>query len=226
MKSGESNIIDIECNDIHIKEVKKITYRDLDIYAVRRSTGYRDAKCALLDITNRAWWCGYVEVPLSIHNLFKSKGYLDAILSKLDNPNSYNLANVHGGYTYIDYGIPLVLDDNRRMFLGWDYNHCCDTKDCVTYDNVITEGKKVVDSLLKKNKEGKRRVKSIKIEWHPFPEEKPKRTANCIVSISDSGTEYTASSWWDSREKRFEDFLANIITAWAYMPRPYKKENI
>lgn len=141
MKPGESNIIGIECNDIHIKEVKKITYRDLDIYAVKRSAG----------LTNRAWWCGYVEVPLSIHNLFKPKGYLDeAILSKLDNPNSYNLASVHGGYTYIDYGIPLVLDDNRRMFLGWDYNHCCDTKDRVTYDNVIAEGKKVVDSLLNK----------------------------------------------------------------------------
>ena len=151
MKPGESNIIDIECNDIHIKEVKKITYRDLDIYAVKRSAGYSDAKCALLDITNRAWWCGYVGVPLSIHNLFKPKGYLDeAILSKLDNPNSYNLANVHAGYTYIAYGIPLVLDDNRRMFLGWDYNHCCDTEDCVTYNDIIDEGKKVVDSLLNK----------------------------------------------------------------------------
>ncbi len=71
-----------------------------------------------------------------------------------------------------------------------------------------------------------KRRNEIKLKWRPFPEEKPKRTANCIVSISDSGTEYTASSWWDSREKRFEDFLANIITAWAYMPRPYKKESM
>ena len=81
----------------------------------------------------------------------------------------------------------------------------------------------------KLGREGKVGMKcrnEIKLKWHPYPEEKPKRTANCIVSISDSGTEYTASSWWDSREKRFEDFLANIITAWAYMPRPYKKENI
>lgn len=66
----------------------------------------------------------------------------------------------------------------------------------------------------------------IRLKWRPFPEEKPKRTANCIVSISDSGTEYTASSWWDSREGRFEDFLPSIITAWAYMPRPYKKESM
>lgn len=63
----------------------------------------------------------------------------------------------------------------------------------------------------------------IRLKWRPFPEEKPKKTANCIVSICSDGTEFTASSWWDSREKQFSDFLENVITAWAYMPRPYKK---
>ena len=77
----------------------------------------------------------------------------------------------------------------------------------------------------RERKVGMKSTNEIRLKWHPFPEEKPKRTANCIVSISDSGTEYTASSWWDFREKRFEDFLANIITAWAYMPRPYKKKS-
>lgn len=160
MKPGESNIVNVECNDIHIKEVKKMTYKGLDIYAVKRSNAtnskvveslfWYDTECNLYYTNNTEWWCGYVEVPLSIHNLFKPKGYLDeAILDKLDNPGKYNLASVHVGYTYIDYGIPLVLDDNRRMFLGWDYNHCCDTKDYVTYNDIIDEGKKVVDSILK-----------------------------------------------------------------------------
>lgn len=63
----------------------------------------------------------------------------------------------------------------------------------------------------------------IRLKWRPFPEEKPKKTANCIVSIYSDGTEFTASSWWDSKEKQFSDFLENVITAWAYMPRPYKK---
>ena len=63
----------------------------------------------------------------------------------------------------------------------------------------------------------------IRLKWRPFPEEKPKKTANCIVSICSDGTEFTASSWWDSKEKQFSDFLENVITAWAYMPRPYKK---
>ena len=69
----------------------------------------------------------------------------------------------------------------------------------------------------------------IRLKWRPYPEKKPKKTANCIVSISCGGTEYTMSSWWDSREGHFEDFLNyfdDCITAWAYMPRPYKKENL
>ena len=45
------------------------------------------------------------------------------------------------------------------------------------------------------------------------------------MSISSDGTEFTASSWWDSKEKQFENFLDSAITAWAYMPRPYKKKS-
>ena len=149
MKPGESNVIDVKCNNIHIKEVKKITYRDLGIYAVKRSTGYSDAKCALLDITNRAWWCGYVEVPLDMYSSLKPRGYLDEeVLYRLADPDSYNLEVVHGGYTYLDYGISLVLDDDQRIFIGWDYNHFCDAEDCVTHNDVINEGKRVVDSML------------------------------------------------------------------------------
>lgn len=72
----------------------------------------------------------------------------------------------------------------------------------------------------------KKERKVIKIKWHPFPEEKPKRTANCMVSISNYGAEYTDSSWWDSKEKQFENYLDSNVTAWAYMPRPYKKESL
>ena len=71
----------------------------------------------------------------------------------------------------------------------------------------------------------KRERKVIKIKWHPFPEEKPKRAKNCMVSISCDGTEYTDSSWWNSKEKQFENYWDSVITAWAYMPRPYKKES-
>ena len=69
----------------------------------------------------------------------------------------------------------------------------------------------------------------IRLKWRPYPEKKPKKTANCIVSISCGGTEFTISSWWDSRKGCFEDFpnyFDDCITAWARMPRPYKKEKL
>lgn len=148
MKLDESKIIDIECNHIRTKEIKKTTYRSMEIYAVKRSTDYSDAECALFDITNTKWWCGYVEVPLAMYSLFKPRGYLDEeILYRLADPDSYDLAVVHGGYTYIDNGIPLVLNDSQRLFLGWDYNHWPDTEDCVTYQEILKEGMKVVDSM-------------------------------------------------------------------------------
>ncbi len=149
MKPSESNIVDVECNGVNIKEIKKMIYRGLEIYAVKRSTNYSYAECSLLGRCNKAWWCGYVEVPLALYRLFKPGGYLDEkILYKLEDPNSYDLAAVHGGYTYLDYGIPLDLGKDLGLFLGWDYNHWCDTEDCVTYDDVINVGKKVVDSML------------------------------------------------------------------------------
>ena len=150
MKINDSGIIDIECNGINVKEIKKTVYRDLEIYAVKRSTAYSNTECAWLDGTNTAWWCGYVEVPLAMYSSFKPRGYLDEdILYRLADPYSYNLEVVHGGYTYMDYGIPLVLADNQRIFIGWDYNHSEDTESCVTYDEIINVGKKVIDSMFK-----------------------------------------------------------------------------
>lgn len=149
MKPSESNIVDVECSGVNIKEIKKMIYRDLEIYAVKRSTNYSYAECSLLGKCNKAWWCGYVEVPPALYSLFKPGGYLDEkILYELDDPNKHGLERVHGGYTYLYYGIPFVLDDNQRIFLGWDYNHFCDTESCVTYDGVINAGKKVIDSML------------------------------------------------------------------------------
>ena len=151
MKLNESEIVDIKCNDMYIKEIKKMVYRDLDIYAVKRSIGSSNLNAELFYGSNAAWWCGYVEVPLNMYSLFEPRGYPnEAILDELDDPNSYDLVHVHGGYTYLDNGIPHVLDDNQRLFLGWDYNHWCDTEDCVTYDDVIDVGKKIVDSMLSK----------------------------------------------------------------------------
>ena len=148
MKPSESNIVDVECSDVNIKEIKKMIYRGLEIYAVKRSTNYSYAECSLLGRCNKAWWCGYVEVPLNMYSLFEPRGYPDiAILDKLDDPNSCDLAHVHGGYTYIGYGIPRVLDD-PKVFIGWDYDHYCDIGVDAAYSDVINEGKRVIDSML------------------------------------------------------------------------------
>ena len=151
MKLDESKIIDIECDHIRTLEVKKITYRDLEIYAVKRSTDYSYAQCALFDITNKAWWCGYVEAVQDMQDSFGGRRCFEDNVIKLSCGNKtkeYILAHVHGGYTYAAYGIPLVLDDNQRLFIGWDYNHWPDTEDCVTYQEILKEGMKVIDSML------------------------------------------------------------------------------
>ena len=149
MKPSEPDIIDVPCNSIKTLEIKKTVYRGLDIYAVKRSIDVSNTSYWY----NTAWWCGYVEVPADMRNLFSPKGYLDdSLLDELSKINGYNLAKVHGGYTYIDYGIPLVLDGDQRAFLGWDYNHWGDTEAHVTYNDIINEGKEVVDSMLEKIK--------------------------------------------------------------------------
>ena len=77
MKPSESNITDVECSGVNIKEIKKMIYRGLEIYAVKRSTNYSYAECSLLGGCNKAWWCGYVEVPLDMYGLLKPGGYLN-----------------------------------------------------------------------------------------------------------------------------------------------------
>ena len=69
----------------------------------------------------------------------------------------------------------------------------------------------------------------IRLKWHPFPEEKPKKKGNCIVSVAYFEKEFTTTSWWDPKIGGFEDFpkyIEDIITAWSYMPRPYKKKKL
>lgn len=148
MKLNESEIVDVKCNDIHIKEIKKMVHRDLDVYAVKRSIGSSNLNAELFYGSNAEWWCGYVEVPLNMYSLFEPRGYPDiTILDKLVYSDSCDLAHVHGGYTYIGYGIPRVLDD-PKVFIGWDYNHYCDIGIDAAYSDVINEGKRVIDSML------------------------------------------------------------------------------
>ena len=147
MKLDESKITNIKCNHIRTKEIKKTIYKGLEVYAVKRSIG---EKLHIYSIPT-AWWCGYVEASREMNDSFGGRRCLEDNIIKLSRGNKtkkYELAYVHGGYTYAAYGIPLVLDDNQRLFIGWDYNHWPDTEDCVTYQEILKEGMKVIDSML------------------------------------------------------------------------------
>ena len=139
-------IIDVKCDGIMAKEVKKTIYKGLEVYAVKRSIG---EELYIYSIPT-AWWCGYVEASREMNDSFGGRRCLEDNIIKLSRGNKtkkYELAYVHGGYTYAAYGIPLVLVDDYRLFLGWDYNHWPDTEDCVTYQEILKEGMKVVDSM-------------------------------------------------------------------------------
>ena len=139
-------IIDVKCDGTMTKEVKKTIYKGLEVYAVKRSIG---EELHIYSIPT-AWWCGYVEASREMNDSFGGRRCLEDNIIKLSRGNKtkkYELAHVHGGYTYAAYGIPLVLIDDYRLFLGWDYNHWPDTEDCVTYQEILKEGMKVVDSM-------------------------------------------------------------------------------
>ena len=139
-------IIDVKCDGIMTKEVKKTIYKGLEVYAVKRSIG---EELHIYSIPT-AWWCGYVEASREMNDSFGGRRCLEDNIIKLSRGNKtkkYELAHVHGGYTYAAYGIPLVLVDDYRLFLGWDYNHWPDTEGCVTYQEILKEGMKVVDSM-------------------------------------------------------------------------------
>ena len=140
-------IIDVKCDGIITKEVKKTIYKGLEVYAVKRSIG---EELHIYSIPT-AWWCGYVEASREMNDSFGGRRCLEDNIIKLSRGNKtkkYELAHVHGGYTYAAYGIPLVLVDDYRLFLGWDYNHWLDTETSVTYQEILKEGMKVIDSML------------------------------------------------------------------------------
>ena len=110
-------IIDVKCDGIMTKEVKKTIYKGLEVYAVKRSIG---EELYIYSIPT-AWWCGYVEASREMNDSFGGRRCLEDNIIKLSRGNKtkkYELAHVHGGYTYAAYGIPLVLDDDYRLFLG------------------------------------------------------------------------------------------------------------
>ena len=68
-----------------------------------------------------------------------------------------------------------------------------------------------------------------KVIWHKYPEEKPKRVDEYLVTINCGYFKMTSTSIWKNNKfKKYENKPGRIgsITAWAEMPETYNpKEN-
>lgn len=62
------------------------------------------------------------------------------------------------------------------------------------------------------------------IEWHRYPEEKPKEDDKYIVTVCTKHALFTTTCNWISRKNAFEDYWDELVTAWAEKPKPYKEE--
>ena len=67
-------------------------------------------------------------------------------------------------------------------------------------------------------------MKKVEIEWHRYPDEKPKEDDRYIITVSAKHALFTKTSNWSSRRNVFEDYWDELVTAWAELPEPYKEE--
>lgn len=129
-----------------VSEADSIEYKGFSIHAVKRTNARASAFEYLYDHEGQSsWWCGYVQV---VPELSK-----DIYLDDSENPNGvfrsdkYELYEPHGGFTYNDEGVPGLHVEGQ--FLGWDYNHYGDSTHQPTSEEILCEGKKIIDSMLK-----------------------------------------------------------------------------
>ena len=61
------------------------------------------------------------------------------------------------------------------------------------------------------------------IEWHKYPQEKPKVENLYLVSIRDRKRDFTSASWWESPIYAFGNWDKDVM-AWAELPEPYEEE--
>lgn len=62
------------------------------------------------------------------------------------------------------------------------------------------------------------------IEWHKYPQEKPKKDDEYLVSVNMWNKSFTSTSYWLIPNGVFEDIWDERIYAWAEKPGPYKEE--
>ena len=67
--------------------------------------------------------------------------------------------------------------------------------------------------------------KYIVIEWHKYPEEKPKTDDQYLVSIKLSNNSFTTTANWRNVQDKFVDVFYRNITAWPEIHEQYKEDS-
>ena len=70
-------------------------------------------------------------------------------------------------------------------------------------------------------------MQKTEIEWHKYPEDKPKHVDEYLVTVNCGYFDITSSAIW--KDEKFTDYenelgRINSIVAWSEMPAPYKEE--
>ena len=72
-------------------------------------------------------------------------------------------------------------------------------------------------------------MQKTEIEWHKYPEDKPKHVDEYLVTVNCGYFNITSSAIWiDEKFTDYENELGRIssIVAWSEMPAPYKEEEM
>ena len=63
-----------------------------------------------------------------------------------------------------------------------------------------------------------------KVKWHKYPNEKPEKYREYIITVNIRQHLYTTTSDWMPDLNKFFSYRNEVIVAWAELPEPYKEE--
>ena len=67
-------------------------------------------------------------------------------------------------------------------------------------------------------------MSKTKTVWHPYPDEKPRRANEYLITLKKIRRFYVTTDYYDIKEGDFENEFCSNIVAWAEMPRPFEPE--
>lgn len=76
----------------------------------------------------------------------------------------------------------------------------------------------------KEEESAKKERRYAVIEWHPYPQEKPKKDDEYLVSVNMWNKSSTLTSSWITSNGVFKDIWDERIYAWAEKPEPYEEQ--